>query len=623
MGLGVLEDKWTKHVPGTATLEDEKTISHISDNLKRTADGIIFVPQPSNDPNDPMVRLPGHYVQYSQMRYTELQITMASELADRPSRLLHIHLVYDIPDRGDPIANAGCYVSCPLDMVYPVSITDIALLTGYHLLGVGLSGFVYVAAARVWGKRPMFLTGAVIMVISCAWCGRAGHNYDSFVAARFFQGVGLAPFEALVNSSVTDMYAVHERGKRMAFSNMCLFGGAFFTPVIVGKMTASLGWQWPFYFVAIFVGALIPFLYLFCPETAFDRESVMASNPRLPVLAEDTGSSLQMSLRDPVPGDMQGQKAMSTIAMDQASTETETRSPSYESGVGVLSGSSPSAKVNFLSMEKLRIFTGRKSHESFFKLLLRPFALFFHPVFVFACLIQGSLIAFTVMIGVVLALVFLQPPLSFNEVEDGYLYTGALIGSLLGFLAAGALGDSSTKFLTKRNGGIFEPEFRLVLVIPQLILGCTGLYGFGITAYDTARYGWFWPEFFFSFVVAGLVFGAVASAIYLAEAYNDIAIEGFTCLTIFKNLLCFAMTFKAFDWLASPGGIRHILIIGGSVQAGVCLLAIPMCTPPISLVKSCAGFSRMLTMSQGSMARKLAPSRHAMTSLPCYTCADA
>lgn len=44
----------------------------------------------------------------------------------------------------------------------------------------------------------------------------------------------------------------------MAFTNFALFGGAFFTPVVVGKMTASMGWRWPFYFVAIFSGALLP-----------------------------------------------------------------------------------------------------------------------------------------------------------------------------------------------------------------------------------------------------------------------------------------------------------------------------------------------------------------------------
>lgn len=44
----------------------------------------------------------------------------------------------------------------------------------------------------------------------------------------------------------------------MAFTNFALFGGAFLTPVIVGKMTSTMSWRWSFYFIAIFSGAMLP-----------------------------------------------------------------------------------------------------------------------------------------------------------------------------------------------------------------------------------------------------------------------------------------------------------------------------------------------------------------------------
>ena len=84
-----------------------------------------------------------------------------------------------------------------------------ALLTGYHLLGVGVAGFFFVASARVWGKRHLFLLGTVLIIISSAWGGASGHSYKSLLWARIVQGVGLAPFEALVNAAVGDLYFVH------------------------------------------------------------------------------------------------------------------------------------------------------------------------------------------------------------------------------------------------------------------------------------------------------------------------------------------------------------------------------------------------------------------------------
>jgi MFS family permease len=70
------------------------------------------------------------------------------------------------------------------------------------------------------------------MVASSAWGGSTvhGYKYKSLIWARVFQGVALAPFEALVNTCVGDLYFVHERGKRMALTNVSLFGGAFLTP---------------------------------------------------------------------------------------------------------------------------------------------------------------------------------------------------------------------------------------------------------------------------------------------------------------------------------------------------------------------------------------------------------
>jgi hypothetical protein len=130
------------------------------------------------------------------------------------------------------------------------------------------------------------------------------------------------------------------------------------------------------------------------------------------------------------------------------------------------------------------------------------------------------MIGFTVLIGVTLAAIFLGPPLWFGELETGYLYTAAFIGALLGFLLTGLIGDPSANLLTRWNNGVYEPEFRMVLVIPQMLLGGAGLYGFGWTASEPLKYGWFWPDFFFALVVMGMVCGAVASALYIVDAHR-------------------------------------------------------------------------------------------------------
>jgi MFS family permease len=99
--------------------------------------------------------------------------------------------------------------SLTLSLYYTRNFTQIALLTGYQLMGVGVAGFLFVASARVWGKRHLFLLGNILMVISSIWGGASNHNFKSLLWARIFQGVALAPFEALVNACVGDLYFVH------------------------------------------------------------------------------------------------------------------------------------------------------------------------------------------------------------------------------------------------------------------------------------------------------------------------------------------------------------------------------------------------------------------------------
>ena len=124
------------------------------------------------------------------------------------------------------------------------------------------------------------------------------------------------------------------------------------------------------------------------------------------------------------------------------------------------------------------------------------------------------------MIGVVLAAIFLGPPLWFGEVQTGYMYAGPFVGAILGFLLSGVLADWGAKWMTRRNKGVYEPEFRILLVVPQMIFGCAGLYGFGITAEKVTKFGWFWPDFFFALEVMGMVLAAVASALYIVDAHR-------------------------------------------------------------------------------------------------------
>ena len=135
-------------------------------------------------------------------------------------------------------------------------------------------------------------------------------------------------------------------------------------------------------------------------------------------------------------------------------------------------------------------------------------------------MIQGVIIGWSVFIGVILAIVFLTPPMWFSDAQTGYLYTGAFIGSMVGLVLAGLLSDLINRVMIRLNGGRYEPEFRILLVTFQLIFSGIGLYGFGWTAGDVSHYHWLLPDVFLMFVIIGMVIGAVAGSLYIVDAHR-------------------------------------------------------------------------------------------------------
>ncbi|KAF4636346.1 hypothetical protein G7Y89_g1735 [Cudoniella acicularis] len=527
MGMWILESRSMEHVPGTNRYFDDperpQAATSTSPGLKCDTSGpvpIILVPQPSDDPNDPL----------------------NWPLWKRDFILFILSLVSIFATCLGPILAAD---TLTLSLYYRTKFTNIATLTGWFLLGVGVAAIFFVPSARIWGKRHLFLVGTVILVFSSAWAGASGKDYNSLVVARVFQGIGTAPFETLVNAAVGDLYFVHERGKRMAFTNLAVFGSAFFTPILVGKITHTIGWAWSFYFVAIFAGLCLPLVVFFVPETAYRRSAHLNTD----MASSDDIRLYKKSHQDAVE---LGQTNENPTKHEIGEAEMDLNQPNYSQHITPHFPGAEMPKKNYTEM--LMPFSGRKSDESFWKLFIRPFPLFAHPAIMWACLIQGTMIGWTVFIGIILAAIFLGPPLFWDEVQTGYAYTGAFIGAIMGFLVAGILSDWSAKYMTRKNGGIYEPEFRIVLVIPQLIFGCTGLYLFG---------------------VGGMVIGAVAASLYLVDAHRDIAIEAFTCTIIFKNFFSFGLTFSAYNWLVKSGTFKTFMWIS-SIQVFICLLSIPM-----------------------------------------------
>lgn len=97
----------------------------------------------------------------------------------------------------------------------------------------------------------------------------------------------------------------------------------------------------------------------------------------------------------------------------------------------------------------------------------------------FSFFAYGLTTSWLIVVGSVLALIFTAPPYNFSVSGVGLVSIASLIGAILGAFTIGPLADWVVKFMSRRNKGVYEPEFRLLLISVSLVLGGISFFGFG------------------------------------------------------------------------------------------------------------------------------------------------
>ncbi|KKA17302.1 Synaptic vesicle transporter SVOP-like transporter, partial [Rasamsonia emersonii CBS 393.64] len=99
----------------------------------------------------------------------------------------------------------------------------------------------------------------------------------------------------------------------------------------------------------------------------------------------------------------------------------------------------------------------------------------------------------------------------------------------------GQVSDIVVQFMTRRNGGIYEPEFRLVMALPVALSTAAGLMGFGWSAQE--RDAWIVPTIFFGLISFGCSLGSTTSITFCVDSYRQYAGEALTTLNFSKSTL--------------------------------------------------------------------------------------
>ena len=226
-------------------------------------------------------------------------------------------------------------------------------------------------------------------------------------------------------------------------------------------------------------------------------------------------------------------------------------------------------------VQQLKPYHGRLNSDKWIKVMARPFVLFAYPAVLWSAVIYACSIGWLIVISETMAIIYRDPDTyNFGALQTGLVYISPFIGGILGTGVAGKISDVVVKAMSRRNGGLYEPEFRLVMAIPILITTCIGLMGFGWSAEQKDH--WIVPTVFFGVVSFGCSLGSTTSITFCVDSYRQYAGEALVTLNFAKNIL-HGLVFSLFvsHWLADDGP-KMVYIWIGIIQLILLIFTVPL-----------------------------------------------
>lgn len=226
-------------------------------------------------------------------------------------------------------------------------------------------------------------------------------------------------------------------------------------------------------------------------------------------------------------------------------------------------------------VQELSVFNGRLRQDNWLRVAFRPLLLYAYPAVLWSSLVYSCSVGWLIVISESMALIYRdKSSYNFSALSTGLVYLSPFIGGVLGTAVAGKMSDIVVMAMARRNGGLYEPEFRLMMVIPTALSTVIGLMGFGWSAEEKDN---FWiPTFFFGLISFGCSLGSTTAITYCVDSYRQYAGEALVTLNFSKNIF-HGLVFSLFvvSWLESNGP-KQVYICLGAIQLAALLTTIPM-----------------------------------------------
>ncbi|BFZ53282.1 hypothetical protein PYCC9005_000305 [Savitreella phatthalungensis] len=489
-------------------------------------DDLAVRPVAANDPNDPL--------RFSAGKKALILVTVAS-LAGMGAVL-------------GPMVNTSYK-----QVVHDFNITlDAATgaLSGWYQFAIGLGGLIFAPLSVMYGKRGIFVAAICLVAGTNLWLWKAG-SVASLTAGRLVQGLALAPIELQSISVVADLFYVHQRGRTLACMTIIPFGMILVSQLGAGAVVEHNSWRLLFRAGTIAFFMLIPVAFFGFLETQYRRAVLLAkfgpwhrSSPTI-----ETGTS--------------------TAPREHLKPDVNTTEKNEEATTARVFEDPPSKKTY---IELLTLVSGVYSDDPAWLIFIRPLLILAYPAVIFNTFVHGLGVTWMHTFSFVKLAIFTRAPYNLTTTQVGMTVLPGAVLSFFGHIVSGFLSDALAKRLTRRNRGVFEPEFRLWLMLPQFLASTIGFFLFG---WATGGQKPLWMALAGHALVAfSGPFGSLASFGYIVDTLEKVNQEAIVASFAVRAVFMLILADVVNGWIERSGSTRVFFILG-SVNAIVSLSTIP------------------------------------------------
>ncbi|KAJ0425378.1 major facilitator superfamily domain-containing protein [Aspergillus carlsbadensis] len=412
---------------------------------------------------------------------------------------------------------------------FGISYSQVNWTVAIPALGLSVGPLVWSSLSDVYGRRIVFLVGTLIALVATIGAAVAD-GYGGYMAARFFQGFGVAPASSVGMAVVNDLFFDYERGEKLGLWVLAIDSGLLLGPTFGGFLNLVSA-AWINWFNAILFGTLLVLEIFFMPETLYPRTLMLTLMPK----------STTHTAMTPPGTDLEGQteKSPSPPSVPIPSPSTSTTESNETPSI-------PRTKsLPFLNYTPIPGLT----HAPLYTTLTRFFITFTLPIVPLAVL-GYSFLWYWWVLSVITMIPAAYP--SYTPLIQGLLFLGLFLGTIISeVLCSGRLSDAIVRRLAKRNGGVRVAEMRLPLAFPAIVLTGVGLVVWGVSV----QRNWHWVAgqvglFFFG---AGIQIGNTVTSSYIIDSYPLQSTAVVIFYAVFLNLSAFVNPFFISPWQESAG----------------------------------------------------------------------